>query len=70
MASAGIPSALVWYVGGHRWALTGAAALVLGAPLLRIVFTYRDPRALNRVLAGTGLMLLIFSLLFSAGWLI
>jgi len=69
-AAVGIPVALAWYTGGHRWALAGAAALVLGLPLLRTVFTYRDPRALNRVLAGTGLMLLIFSVAFSVGWLL
>ena len=70
VAAVGVPVALVWYTGGHRWALAGAATLALGAFFLRIVFTYSDPGALNRVLAGTGVMLLVYSLLFSVGWLI
>ncbi len=70
VASAGVPAALVWYTNGHRFVLLGGLAFVIALPSLRTAFLYKDPRELNRVLAQSGVLLLLFSILFSAGWLI
>jgi len=43
-----------------------ACVLLLATPLLRIVYT-QEGRILNKVLAGTGRLLLIFAVLFSLG---
>jgi 1,4-dihydroxy-2-naphthoate octaprenyltransferase len=49
--------------------LAPLAILPLAWPLLRRVFTTTDPRLLNDALATTGKLLLLYSLLFSLGWL-
>ena len=56
--------------GGHWGAL---AALVMLAPAVRrigIVFTATDGPTLNACLAGTGKLLLGFSIIFSLGWIL
>lgn len=70
IASIGVPAALVWYTKGHRYALLGGLVFLAALPSLRTAFLYKDPRELNRVLAQTGVLLLLFTILFSAGWLI
>jgi 1,4-dihydroxy-2-naphthoate octaprenyltransferase len=54
---------------GNWAALSCFAAVGLSIPLIRTVFTSSDGEALNNALAGTGKVLLLFSVLFSAGWL-
>jgi 1,4-dihydroxy-2-naphthoate octaprenyltransferase len=61
----------IWLAGGlSAWLLLALAALPLGPPLIRTVSTRTDGRALNGALAGTGLLLAVFSLLLSAGVLL
>ena len=55
--------------GGHWFAMMGALALLPGLRSIRAVHTVTG-RALNAELAATGKTLLIFSMLFSAGWLL
>lgn len=55
---------------GHWFALAGCAALLPAIPLVRTVFISNDGEALNKALAGTGKVLLLFSMLFSVGWLL
>ncbi|HQE75290.1 MAG TPA: 1,4-dihydroxy-2-naphthoate polyprenyltransferase [Candidatus Hydrogenedentes bacterium] len=50
--------------------LTPAVLIFLAAPAIRAVFFRRDGPALNRALARTGGMLLLFSILFSLGWIL
>ncbi len=69
-ACVGVP-AYFYLRGGSLWFMLAPAVLVfLGAPAIRTVFTRRDGPALNRTLAQTGGMLLLFSILFSLGWLL
>lgn len=56
--------------GGHWAALAGCLALIPALPLIRNVFTSEDGGVLNDTLAGTGKVLLLFSVLFSIGWLL
>ncbi|MDK1022244.1 MAG: 1,4-dihydroxy-2-naphthoate polyprenyltransferase, partial [Candidatus Hydrogenedentes bacterium] len=70
VASLGVPAALVWYTKGHRYVLLGCLVFMVALPSLRTAFLFKDPRELNRVLAQSGVLLLLFSILFSAGWLI
>ena len=70
IASVGVPAGLVWYTNGHRYVLLGCLVFVVALPSLRTAFLYKEPRELNRVLAQSGVLLLLFSVLFSTGWLI
>jgi len=68
-AGAVLPVVLCLRAGGHWAALISLAALVPALPLMRTVYTATDGAALNDALAGTGKVLLLFSILFSIGWL-
>jgi 1,4-dihydroxy-2-naphthoate polyprenyltransferase len=52
------------------WVLLALAALPLAPPLLRTVSSRADGAALNRALAGTGLLLAVFSALLAVGVLL
>lgn len=49
--------------------LFSSMILLFAAPSIRAVFTKPDGLSLNKALADTGLLLLLYSLLFSFGWL-
>ena len=65
-----IPFAVILVTDDHKgiaWAsLIGFCAI----PCVKAAFTHLDGPALNRVLADTGRLLLIYSALFSIGWLL
>lgn len=65
-----VPVYLCVDAGGHWAALAGCLALIPALPLIRNVFTSEDGGVLNDTLAGTGKVLLLFSVLFSIGWLL
>jgi 1,4-dihydroxy-2-naphthoate octaprenyltransferase len=69
LAALGVPIALVLHTGDHGPVLLAAAVLVPAWPLIRRVFR-ESGAALNAALADTGKLLLAFTLLFSAGWLL
>ena len=69
-AGIAIPIGLCLLADGHWAALAGGLALVPAIPLIRNVFTSADGNVLNQTLAGTGKVLLLFSVLFSIGWLL
>jgi len=65
-----IPFAVVLITGDHQ---DIAAASLIGfcaIPCVKAAFTHLDGAGLNRVLGGTGRLLLIYSTLFSLGWLL
>lgn len=62
-----IPLAAVLYT-GRIFVCVALLAMLPAAGCVRTVFTQRDGDVLNRCLAGTGKVLLLFSLLFSLGW--
>ncbi|MBX3177413.1 MAG: 1,4-dihydroxy-2-naphthoate polyprenyltransferase [Candidatus Hydrogenedentes bacterium] len=69
LAAGVIPVYLCARAGGNWAALAGCLVLLPAARMIRTVFTSADGETLNTVLANTGKALLIFGLLFSAGWL-
>lgn len=69
IAAAGVPLALVWHTGAHRPVLLAALTLLPAMPLIRRVF-HAQGAALNAALADTGKLLLGYTVLFSAGWLL
>lgn len=64
-----IPGYMVYISGGHYWALVSWASLIVVGPSIGTVL-FREGAALNGALANTGKALLIFSVLFSIGWVI
>jgi 1,4-dihydroxy-2-naphthoate octaprenyltransferase len=65
-ASAPVP----WLAGSDElsaWLLLPLAALPLAVPVVRTVRTRTDGPSLNRALAGTGMLQLVFCFLLSAG---
>ncbi len=63
-----VPGYVCWEVSGHNMALIGGAALLPALPTLWTVLTKSDGESLNRALANTGKILLLFGILFSVGW--
>ncbi|KPK45134.1 MAG: hypothetical protein AMJ65_00810 [Phycisphaerae bacterium SG8_4] len=55
---------------GHFWANLSLLTLAAAYKPVRAVLTEARPEILNRTLAQTGLLLLIYSVLFSVGWLL
>jgi 1,4-dihydroxy-2-naphthoate octaprenyltransferase len=69
-ACLGVPLLLHLGTGAHRPVLVSVAALILGLPLMLTACTRTDGPTLNALLARTGKLLLLFSLLFSVGWIL
>lgn len=67
--AAAVPLWLCLRTGGHFYALTAMLIIAPAIPIIRKVFT-TSGAALNEVLAQTGKILLFFSVLFAAGWLL
>jgi len=64
-----IPAGLALHTG--RWGvLLSSAVVFLAFSTIRTVFTCDNGPSLNRALASTGKLLLVFSLLFSGGWML
>lgn len=66
-ACVGVPTYFYVHEGDLWFMLCPAVLVFIAAPTLRIVFFRRDGPALNRALARTGAMLLLYSVLFSVG---
>lgn len=70
MAATLVPFAVFLITNDHK---TIAAASLIGfcaIPSVKTAFTHLDGAGLNRVLAQTGSLLLVYSVLFSIGWLL
>ncbi len=70
LLAAAVPVWLVFGDGGKLTALTAVAAVLLGVPAMLKVLNGHDGPALNMVLAKTGQLLLLYSLLFTIGWIL
>jgi len=64
-----IPVMLFLITRQHPFSLATVFVLAVAAPVVRTVFNEHGP-VLNRVLADTGKLLLLYSILFSVGWLL
>jgi len=65
-----IPAGLYAATKAHPWAMTVVLAGLLAAPIVRRLRTEPDPAKLNPLLGATGRMLLVYSLVFSVGWVL
>jgi 1,4-dihydroxy-2-naphthoate octaprenyltransferase len=65
-----IPAGLYLYTGRHPWAMAVVLILPLAWPIVRKLRHEHDVRALNPLLGATGRLLLLYSLLFSIGWML
>lgn len=65
-----IPVVLALGRPGHAWVLASMLAILAARPAVRTVLTRTDGPALNQALAQTGKLLLVFSVLFSLGWVL
>jgi len=65
-----IPVGLVFMTGRHIYSLFSLLVLMAAVPTVKKIFTQTDGNILNNALAATGKLLLIFSLIFSIGWLL
>ena len=65
-----IPIGLCVYTSGHYYALASALTFLIAVPGLRAVCTKTDGPSLNAALGATGKYLLIFTILFSIGWVL
>jgi len=66
-----VPAALALWMRGYVWVLLASlAASVLGRPLVRTLRRTADPAVLNPLLGKTAMLLLVYSVLFSVGWLL
>jgi 1,4-dihydroxy-2-naphthoate octaprenyltransferase len=65
-----IPVALACMSPGHGWSLMASLTTVPGLLLVLKLCKEPDPETMNHMLAQTGQVLVLYSLLFSAGWLI
>lgn len=70
LGSVAVPVSLYLYTRGHAPVLAAALTLPASLPLIRTVYTVPAGPALNAVLARTGGLLLLFTVLFSIGWLL
>ncbi|MBI1319087.1 MAG: 1,4-dihydroxy-2-naphthoate polyprenyltransferase [Candidatus Hydrogenedens sp.] len=70
LGAIGVPVGLWLYSGQHRYALAACLVVLPAIPAIRTVMTSSDPAKLNDILAGTGKLLLLFSVLFSIGWVL
>lgn len=70
VACAVIPIVLTLARPGHGLTLLSMLVLVVALPAAKTVLTRTEGPALNRALARTGKLLLLFSVLFSLGWVL
>jgi 1,4-dihydroxy-2-naphthoate octaprenyltransferase len=65
-----VPPILVVATGGHAWTLLTLALIPIAIRMLRTILTRTDAASLNPMLGGTARLLLLYSILFSVGWVI
>ena len=70
LAAGVIPAYLALAAPERRWALLSLLTLPAAFPAMRTVWTQTGGAPLNRMLAATGALLLLFTALFSIGWLL
>jgi len=63
-----LPLWLVLMTGGHRGSLIALLSVLAALPLIKRMYGRPDARTLNGMLAHTGKVLILYSVLFTAGW--
>jgi len=70
MAASLIPFVIVLMTDDHKGVAAACLVAFFAIPSVKMAFTHLDGAGLNRVLAQTGRLLLIYSVLFSIGWVL
>ena len=70
MAATLIPFAMVLITNDHQGIAVASLTGFIAIPCVKAAFTHSDGAGLNRVLGQTGRLLLIYSVLFSIGWIL
>jgi 1,4-dihydroxy-2-naphthoate octaprenyltransferase len=70
MAATLVPYAVFLITDDHKGIAIASLAGFCAIPCVKAAFTHLDGTGLNRVLADTGRLLLIYSILFSLGWVL
>jgi len=65
-----IPIGLWLLTGDHFYSIASVFIFIMAAPAIKTIFSKIDGPALNKALADTGKLLLLYSALFSVGWII
>ncbi len=65
-----VPVMLYLLTKEHQFAGLAVVTLVLAIPVFKKIFSGAAGRILNNVLAFTGMILLVYSILFSIGWIL
>lgn len=59
-----------FFLSSHPYTLISLFFILPALPCLQSIFKEQDPRDLNKTLAKTGQLILIYSLLFCIGWIL
>lgn len=70
LAACAAPLALYIWTESHPFSLPAMATALAAIPAFRTALTSADGTVLNGVLAATGKLLLLYSILFSIGWML
>ncbi len=70
VSAAFIPVMLYVYTREHPYAMAAVLTILFSLPTVAVVFRESDGGTLNQVLADTGKILLLYSVLFSLGWIL
>ena len=70
LGACALPFVLIWREDDHYFAVIAAFTLLFALPAIKTVFRESGSPVLNNVLANTGKLLFIYSVLFSIGWII
>jgi 1,4-dihydroxy-2-naphthoate octaprenyltransferase len=65
-----VPIILFFLTGSHLYALAASGVFIAAIPSIKTVFEQKPGIIFNQVLATTGKLLLIYSLMFSLGWIL
>lgn len=64
-----LPVMIYYHIEDHKRILWTSIIALLSIPLMKTVFTSKEGPQLNKVLALTGAILIIYTFLFSLGWI-
>jgi len=65
-----IPMVLFFITNSHLYALAASLVFLAAIPPIRTIYEQKPGKIFNQVLATTGRLLLLYSLLFSIGWIL
>jgi 1,4-dihydroxy-2-naphthoate octaprenyltransferase len=65
-----VPVGLYMATGSRPWVLLAAPVMLLAIVPVRTLWSEQEPSRLNPLLAMTGRLLMAYSVVFAAGWVV